>query len=222
MTDPTLPPSTRLRERLLDGVLVHAGRLGWGEAGLKAGAQEAGLSEGEVALAAPQGGVDLIDAFADRADQAMARALAGMDIAGMKVRARVRAAVRIRLNQVSDQREAVKRSVSYLALRRPQQAPGLAWRTADRIWLAIGDTSTDENYYSKRAILAGVYAATLTRFLNDDTPGAEATWAFLDDRIDNVMQFEKLKARVQTLGGLQDIAAAALGRWRYGPRGRQP
>jgi ubiquinone biosynthesis protein COQ9 len=62
----------------------------------------------------------------------------------------------------------------------------------------LGDTSDDVNWYSKRAILSGVYGATLLFWLGDDSPDQSATWAFLDRRIDNVMQFEKFKSMANT------------------------
>jgi ubiquinone biosynthesis protein COQ9 len=66
------------------------------------------------------------------------------------------------------------------------------------MWYAAGDKSTDFNFYTKRATLAGVYSATLLYWLNDRSAGSEATWAFLDRRIDNVMAFEKLKSQVRS------------------------
>ena len=62
------------------------------------------------------------------------------------------------------------------------------------MWYAAGDTSTDFNFYTKRATLAGVYSSTLLYWLNDRSPGGEATWGFLDRRIDDVMKIEKLKS----------------------------
>ena len=48
----------------------------------------------------------------------------------------------------------------------PHQAPLAAkalYRTVDAIWHGIGDRSVDFNFYSKRALLAGVYSTTLMR-----------------------------------------------------------
>jgi ubiquinone biosynthesis protein COQ9 len=64
------------------------------------------------------------------------------------------------------------------------------------IWTTLGDPSDDVNWYTKRAILSGVYSATLLYWLGDDSDGHRATWEFLARRIDNVMGFEKLKAQV--------------------------
>ena len=74
-----------------------------------------------------------------------------------------------------------------------------------------GDVSTDFNFYTKRAILMGVYSATLMRWFTDDSADGSATDAFLAARIENVMQFEKLKAQakagLERLGGIWDAAA---------------
>ena len=97
-------------------------------------------------------------------------------------------------------REAVRRGLSLLAL--PQYAPvatRLLYRTVDAMWYAAGDTSTDYNFYSKRALLAGVYSATLLYWLNDKSDGFEATWAFLDRRVANVLQVPKLMNRASQI-----------------------
>jgi ubiquinone biosynthesis protein COQ9 len=94
-------------------------------------------------------------------------------------------------------REAVRRAGTLFAL--PMHAADGAralWGTADAIWRALGDTSADLNWYTKRATLSGVYAATVLYWLGDDSPGHQATWEFLDRRIEDVMQVEKLKAAV--------------------------
>ncbi|HRK64926.1 MAG TPA: COQ9 family protein, partial [Terricaulis sp.] len=104
------------------------------------------------------------------------------------------------------------------ALTRPDRAPEAArllWRTADKIWRALGDKSTDGNFYSKRAILSGVLASTYARWFSDDSADHEATWAFLDQRIENVMQFEKFKARLKPLGEVAQSAVGIAARLRY-------
>jgi ubiquinone biosynthesis protein COQ9 len=210
-------PSARLRARILDAFPPHAARLGWTDAAFKAAVAEAGLSEGEAALACPRGAFDLFDAFAARADQAMLERLEELDLGAMKVRHRVRAAVQVRLEAQAPYKEAARAMTRALAhpLRAPEAAR-LLWRTADHIWRALGDTSTDENFYSKRAILSGVLASTYARWFSDDSPDHEATWAFLDARIENVMQFEKLKARLKPVSEGVQTAVGVAARLRYG------
>lgn len=213
----TEAPSARFRAQILEVFPAHAARLGWTDAALKAACAELQVSEGEAALACPHGAEDLMDAFADRADEAMLEGLDGLDLAKMRIRDKVRAAVQLRLEAQGPYKEAARAMTR--ALSRPDRAPlaaRLLWRTADRIWRALGDTSTDGNYYSKRAILSGVLASTYARWFADDGAGHEATWAFLDARIENVMQFEKFKARLKPLSEGMQSAVGLAARFRYG------
>jgi ubiquinone biosynthesis protein COQ9 len=213
----TQPPSARFRTRILEAFPTHAARLGWTDAALKAACQEVQLSEGEAALACPKGAVDLFDAFADRADQAMLEALADLDLPSMRIRDKVKAAVQLRLEAQLPYKEAGRAMTRALA--RPDRAPEAArilWRTADRIWRALGDTSTDENFYTKRAILSGVLASTYARWFTDNTTDHSETWAFLDARIENVMQFEKFKARLKPISERVQEAVGVAARFRYG------
>lgn len=210
-------PSARFRARILEAFPVHAARLGWTDEALKAACDEVQLSEGEAALACPRGAFDLFDAFADRADQAMLDALADLDLPTMRIRDKVRAAVQLRLEAQAPYKEAARAMTRALA--RPDRAPEAArilWRTADRIWRALGDTSTDENFYTKRAILSGVLASTYARWFTDNTADHSETWSFLDARIENVMQFEKFKARLKPISERVQEAVGVAARFRYG------
>lgn len=210
-------PSARFRARVLEVFPAHAAEKGWTDAAFSAAVAQAGLSEGEALLACPKGAFDLFDAFADRADQAMLAGLDGLDLAAMRYRDRVRAAVQVRLEAQAPYKLAARAMTRALAnpLRAPEAAR-LLWRTADRIWKALGDTSTDGNFYSKRAILSGVLASTYAFWFSDDSEGHEATWAFLNDRIENVMQFEKFKASLKPIGEAAQTALGVAARFRYG------
>ena len=129
----------------------------------------------------------------------METALAQCDLPSMKVRERIRTAVKTRLAVLKPNKEAARRAAAFLTL--PPHAPlaaTLLYDTVDAIWRAAGDTSTDFNFYTKRAILAGVYSTTLLRWFTDQSADESATDAFLAARIENVMQFEKFKAQVKT------------------------
>lgn len=210
-------PAIALRERLLDSLLEIAGEKGWNSASVAEAGKLAGLSSGEVELAAPRGAVGLIEAFSDRFDQAMTAELAGADLKAMKVRERATYAVRTRLELIAPHREAARRSLARLALGRDGLLAGkLAWRAADAMWRAMGDTSTDGNFYSKRALLAGIYASTLAIYLMDHDAGSRRAWDYLDARIANVMQFEKFKAtRLKPLGYAAIAAVGEIAKWRY-------
>ncbi|MFC7703130.1 COQ9 family protein [Plastorhodobacter daqingensis] len=185
-----------LRERLLDAALVHVPFDGWSEATLRAAAVDAGVEPGLVRALFPRGAPDLALAYHERGDLAMLARLRSEDLSALRFRDRVAAAVRLRIEVIED-REAVRRGATLFAL--PQHSADGAralWRTADRIWTALGDTSDDLNWYSKRAILSGVYGSAVLFWLGDDSVGHQATWEFIDRRIEDVMRFEKLKAGI--------------------------
>ena len=183
-----------LKKAVLDAALPDAAFDGFTDKVLEKAARAAGMDASSQARLFPDGALSLIEFYSHDADAAMAAALAEMDLASMKIRARIKAAVKARLDILAPHKEAARRAASALML--PVHA-GLSMRlmyaSVDAMWRAVGDTSTDFNFYTKRAILAGVYGATLLRWFNDDKDAA-ATDAFLDARIENVMQFEKLKA----------------------------
>ena len=140
----------------------------------------------------------------------MEQRLAKSKLRTMKVREKIALAVRTRIAVIRPQKEAARRAAAFLTL--PPHAPTgarLVYRTVDSIWHAIGDTSTDFNFYTKRAILAGVYSTTLMRWFNDDSEDESVTDEFLAARIENVMQFEKFKAqakeRLSKLPSLSEI-----------------
>ncbi|WP_074257870.1 COQ9 family protein [Vannielia litorea] len=191
----TSQPETPAKAAILDAALPHVAFDGWSDEALTRAAGEAGVSAGEARALFPRGAVDLALAFHARGDAKMLEALGAVELEAMRFSERVAHAVRLRLEAIEGDREAVRRAASLFAL--PQNAAagaGAVWGTADAIWRALGDTSEDLNWYSKRATLSAVYSATLLYWLGDQSEGHEATWAFLDRRIDDVMRIEKLKA----------------------------
>lgn len=170
--------------QVLEAALVHVPFDGWSLEALQRGAADAGFERTMALRVFPRGVIDAIEFWCALADRRMLTALGGRDIAALRTRARVALAVRLRLEAVAGHREAVRRAVGLLAL--PQNAGSGArtlWHTIDAIWYAAGDTATDFNYYTKRALLAGVYGATLLYWLDDRSEGSAETWSFLDRRI---------------------------------------
>jgi ubiquinone biosynthesis protein COQ9 len=183
-------------DRLLDAVLIHVPFDGWSRAALAGAARDEGIDPALAHALFPRDGVDLALAYHRRGDREMAQSLAARDLSGLRMREKVALALRLRLEQAD--REAVRRAAALFAL--PQHAADGAralWETADAVWTALGDASEDGNWYTKRAILASVQGATVLYWLGDDSPGQQATWEFLDRRIEGVMRFEIAKAQVQ-------------------------
>ena len=178
----TQTPSEVLRFRWLDAMLPDVPFDGWTEATAARAAKKAGLSEGEKALAAPNGVPDLIDAFFDRAGQAAREALADQDISALKTPARVKAGVLAWLAALEPNREAVRRAaVRGLLPWGAASAVQRTWRIADMVWDEAGDTSEDYNRYSKRGLLAAVIPPIITYWL--DQPSDEQLDTYIDRRL---------------------------------------
>jgi ubiquinone biosynthesis protein COQ9 len=193
-----------IRDTLLDATLAHVPFDGWTETAITAGAKDIDIDEATAHRAFPGGALSALEYFNARADRAMIAALADHETAPPRLRDRVALAIRLRLEANAAHREAIRRGLAYLAL--PQNAPVGAkclYRTIDAVWHAAGDMSTDFSFYTKRALLAGVYSATVLYWLNDASEGFARSWAFLDRRIDEVLRvfggIGRVTRRLETL-----------------------
>lgn len=202
----TEPVSETLRA-LVDAALPHVPFDGWTDATFRLAVQDAGIDPELAKTAAPRRALDLAVAFHRMGDLEMVERLHAEDLSEMRFREKVTRAVQLRLEVIED-REAVRRGATLFAL--PQNALAGAqamWGTADAIWTALGDTSDDLNWYTKRATLSGVLSTTVLYWLGDDSMGQSDTRAFLDRRIEEVMQIETVKARVNAIPGMKALMA---------------
>ena len=187
-----------LKAAVLAAALPDAVFDGFTDALLAKAGKSAGLDQAELTRLFPDGPLSLIEYYSVQADEEMEERLAQMDLAAMKIRSRISAAVLARLSVLKSHKEAARRAGATLSL--PTHAAlgaRLMYRSVDAMWRAVGDTSTDFNFYTKRGILAGVYGSTLVRWFNDASEDESATTEFLAARIENVMQFEKFKAQAK-------------------------
>ncbi len=201
----------RTEQLVLDEGLKLAPTLGWGHSMLLAAAKARGLSAGDAELMFPNGPRDLAALLSRRHDAAVLAALP--DPATLKIRERIRAAIIGRLDAVKGDGDAARRWAGFLAL--PTNMPlalRLLWESADVLWRWAGDTSTDENHYTKRAILSGILIQVTA--LDLELGRVEALGA-LDARIQNVMDFEKWKAGLKPSDLTRDFVGA-LARVRFG------
>jgi ubiquinone biosynthesis protein COQ9 len=199
-------PIDPMKDKLLDAALPHVAFDGWAPSVFDAAVAEVGMDPVHAKTLCPRGAVDLAIAYHHRGDAAMVAALQSADLNGMRFRDKVAHAVRLRIQAVDD-KEAVRRGTTLFAL--PHMAADgakLIWGTADKIWDALGDTSRDVNWYTKRMTLSGVYSTVVLFWLGDDSLDMQATDAFIDRRIENVMQFEKLKAQAKASPLLKPFA----------------
>lgn len=180
---------------ILEKALEHAAFEGWSAQTLAQAATDVGFSAGDAVRVFPGGVGDALDALARHADRRMLDAYAALPSPPQRIRDKIAALVRLRLELYTPHRESLRRASVLLAL--PGNLPlglKITARTVDAMWHAAGDTSADFNWYSKRFLLAGVYGATLAYWLNDKSESQRESWAFLDRRIADVMAIEKAKA----------------------------
>ncbi|MXO49205.1 COQ9 family protein [Erythrobacter vulgaris] len=192
---------------------------GWSEEAVSMAAQQMGADVDVARLAFKGGPIEMVFAWIEAVDISMAAAFPEDVIAPMKIRERIRALVQFRLDAVAGQEEALRRALAIMAL--PQnvaQSAKRGWRSADLMWRLAGDTATDYNHYTKRAILASIYGATVAVFVDDASEGKAETRAFLDRRIDGVMKFEKVKAKWLNPDRETFSVTRFLGRLRYPAR----
>lgn len=219
MTDRADETLDDLRLRLAPLIAEAAVFDGWSAEAVRAAAEQAGVDADVAGYAFREGAMEMVSAWTAATDRAMAQALPAAVLASFKVRERIRKLVLFRLDATRGCEEAVSRALAIMAM--PQNAARalkLGWRSADAMWRLAGDTATDYNHYTKRAILAGVYAATLAVFVDDDSVDKAETRAFLDRRLDGIMRFEKLKAQVLHSPDERFSMARFLGRLRYPAR----
>lgn len=188
------------RDRLLEAALGHIPFVGWSRRALLDGAADIGIDAGTARRLFPRGGDDLLahlDVWADR------RMVADVDqsvIDRLRMRERIARLVRTRLEILSPHREAVRRAIAARLIPNNAMTAGPAlWRSVDLIWAIAGDRADDASYYTKRGLLLAVWTSTFFFWLEDQSPGLQDSWAFLDRRIDNVMQIGRIRGQIEGL-----------------------
>ena len=221
MTLPNDPTLDEIRAYLAPHIAREAAFDGWTKEAVINAARAENVDEDLALLAFNIEGkridpMDLIDAWIESVDVEMERRLPAEKLGTMKIRERIRQLVETRIDLLAENRESLRRALAIEAM--PLNAPRAlkwGWRSADIMWRLAGDTATDYNHYTKRAMLGSIYAATLAVLINDDSDNQVETRAFLGRRIDNVMSFEKAKfqflARTEHMPSLSRF----IGRLRY-------
>lgn len=193
------PERSAERDFAIEALLPSVPFDGWTMAALRAAAGP------DADLLFPGGVTDMVEAYCDLGDRWMEQGAAAADLSGLGLSKRVRAIIALRLQQNRPYKDAVRRALAVLAV--PGNA-GIALRctarTVDTIWHAAGDGSVDFSWYTKRAILAGVYGSTLLYWLGDGSDDDASTLAFLDRRL----------AGAGRIGGLRRRLGAAVRRMR--------
>jgi len=188
----------QIKDEILLATLNHVPFDGWTQKALRRGAKDAGYGSADVARVFTGGLSALAEHLSSYADRLMLQKLEQEILENMRVRDRIAFAIQCRLRLMQPHREAMRRAAAYLAL--PPNIPmatRLTYQTVNAVWYAAGDTATDFNFYTKRALLSGVYTSTVLYWLNDASADGAATWSFLDRRISEVMKIPGYVARAK-------------------------
>ncbi len=175
------------REALMLALLPDVPFDGWTRHALLAAARKRGLSAAEAASLFPGGAADMVAEFSRWADRQMLARLDHLDLSGLRTHEKVAAAAMARLEALALYREAVRRGLRVLA--QPLNAPlaaRLLYETVDAIWYAVGDESVDFSFYTKRGLLAGIYAMTTLYWLEDRSANFTETRGFLERRLGEI------------------------------------
>jgi ubiquinone biosynthesis protein COQ9 len=192
------------RAALVEAMLPDVPFDGWSRPALRAAARRIGIPPDEALALFPGGAADLVACFSRWADRRMCDRLEALPQGGLRVAERVALAVGLRLEILEPWREAVRRALAVLALP-PNMAlaAALLYETVDGIWYVAGDQATDFSFYTKRATLAAIYAATVLFWLEDRSPGAAETRDFLARRLAETGRLGQARRRfAETVRGL--------------------
>ena len=215
-------PSDSARKAILEALLKHVPFDGWTKKSLISAVRDIDLPKGSEELYFPGGALEAINFWSDLSDTQVVEHLTSLDLGNMRIRDKVTTGVLKRLEAIGSHEQAARRALSRLSF--PDaigQGPSQLWASADAIWRAIGDTSTDGNYYSKRLILSGVIGSSMLSWLSDDSLDKGKAKEFLDARIENVMRFEKAKWDFKKRTENFPDPAEILGGLRYGNKFRR-
>ena len=180
------PERSPERDAALDALVAVVPFPGWTIAALRE------ASGPDADLLFPGGPVDMVETWIDLTDRLMEPSTAE------RLPDRVRAVIALRLLSLRPYKDAVRRGLAVLATD-PGATVRTAARSVDTMWHLAGDRSADWSWYSKRAILAGVYSTTLLYWLRDDSEDNEASLAFLDRRLAGVGRIGKLRRKGDAL-----------------------
>jgi len=188
------------RNQLLEAALIHIPFEGWSRRAMVQGAADIGMDAATARRLFPRGGDDLLVHLDVWADRKLVDLVDQVELDKLRIRERIAKLVRTRLEILSPHREALRRAVAARLLPTNIATAGTAlWRSVDLMWAMAGDQTTDTSYYTKRSLLLAVWTTTFFYWLEDHSVGLRNSWAFLERRIDNVMQFGKIRSQLQGL-----------------------
>ncbi|KAF0695264.1 Aste57867_13906 [Aphanomyces stellatus] len=207
----TANPSTQQdpSQIILTNALRHVQTTGWSVESLGSGARDAGYPSVAHGMF-PRGPIELVEYFMDDVQRQVQDKLA-LETEDLPVTDRLKRGIQLRLQILAPFIGVWPQAMALGAL--PQNAPTTVKKLAemvDDIWVYAGDRSTDMSWYTKRAVLTGVYTSTELFMLTDQSPNYEETWRFLDRRIEEAVALGDVPNNVQDVAGMMSIGIQSL------------
>nr|XP_040134857.1 ubiquinone biosynthesis protein COQ9, mitochondrial isoform X1 [Ictidomys tridecemlineatus] len=209
----------QLQDRILTAALEFVPAHGWTAEAIAEGAQSLGLSSAAASMFGNDGS-ELILHFVTQCNARLAHILEEEQklvqlgqAEKRKTDQFLRDAVETRLRMLIPYIEHWPRALSILLL--PHNIPpslSLLTSMVDDMWHYAGDQSTDFNWYTRRAVLVGIYNTTELVMMQDSSPDFEDTWRFLENRINDAMNMGHTAKQVKSTGEalVQGLMGAAV------------
>ncbi|XP_037264774.1 ubiquinone biosynthesis protein COQ9, mitochondrial [Falco biarmicus] len=209
----------QLQHRILTAALEFVPEHGWTAEAIAEGAKTLGLSAAAAGMFHSDGG-ELILHFVSQCNTKLTELLeqeqkqVQLGEAEKKSTDQfLRDAVEARLRMLIPYIDKWPQALSILLL--PHNIPSslnLLTSMIDDIWQYAGDQSTDFNWYTRRAVLTGIYNTTELVMMQDSSPDFEETWRFLENRVADAMNMGNAAHQVQSTGEalVQGLMGAAV------------
>ncbi|XP_040109843.1 ubiquinone biosynthesis protein COQ9, mitochondrial [Oryx dammah] len=209
----------QLQHRILTAALEFVPAHGWTAEAIAEGAQSLGLSSAAASMFGNDGS-ELILHFVTQCNARLTRVLEEEQklvqlgqAEKKKTDKFLRDAVETRLRMLIPYIQHWPRALGILML--PHNIPpslSLLTSMVDDMWHYAGDQSTDFNWYTRRAVLAGIYNTTELVMMQDSSPDFEDTWRFLENRISDAMNMGHTAKQVKSTGEalVQGLMGAAV------------
>ncbi|XP_046396980.1 ubiquinone biosynthesis protein COQ9, mitochondrial [Ischnura elegans] len=205
-----------VKKKIMEASLPYVNIHGWTKVAISAGAESIGYP-GVAHGLFPGGGVELVNFFYTSCNHDLAERLkqeveeARTDpLMKRKPPKFARDAVETRLRMIIPYIKHWPQAIAIMTM--PQNVPvSLAnlLTLVDDICYYAGDNSVDFSWYTKRIALAGVYKVTELSLIQDTSEDYEATWRFLDRRMEDVTQLQSYLKKSGDFGAMAQETAMA-------------
>ena len=185
----------KIRNEILSDAKDYVIKYGWNEEILSKIAKNSKYDTAVVLSLFPEGYLSLIQVYLDEINTKMTDESKKLNLIRFKVHERIRELCILRFKIMIKEKKIVCKTFLHLLLPNNYSfSLKNLYKTVDQIWYLAGDSSTDFNFYSKRAILASIYLTTIMHFINNEN--LEETINLLNKQLKKVSKIPKIKERL--------------------------